>query len=128
MAAPLLFDTDILVEYLRGRPAAVSFVEERKERLLVSAVTIAELWAGVRGKEEETALEVFLTAFDTVAVDGETARRGGDLKRRFGPSHGIGLGDALIAASALISGGILVTFNRKHFPMLPRVLVPYKRR
>ncbi len=128
MAAPLLFDTDILVEYLRGRPAAVSFLEERKERLLVSAVTVAELWAGVRGKEEDAALEVFLTAFETVTVDGETARRGGDLKREFGPSHGTGLGDALIAAGALISGSILVTFNRKRFPMIPRVLVPYARR
>lgn len=33
--------------------------------------------------------------------------------------------DVLIAASAELSGARLVTLNRKHFPMLPDVLVPY---
>ncbi|MFN5219653.1 MAG: hypothetical protein ACK5FE_01870 [Cyanobacteriota bacterium] len=42
-----------------------------------------------------------------------------------GPSHGTGLADALIAASAEAAGATLVTLNRRHFPMLADVLVPY---
>ncbi len=33
--------------------------------------------------------------------------------------------DALIAASAEAAGATLLTLNRRHFPMLAEVLVPY---
>ena len=35
--------------------------------------------------------------------------------------------DALIAASAEMSGCTLATLNEKHFPMLETVLVPYRK-
>ena len=126
MAAHLL-DTDVLVEYLRGRPRALSFLESLEGDLLVSAITVAELWAGARGKEEEAALETFLGAFEVLSVDLDTAREGGALRRKYGPSHGTGLADALIAASALRRGAKLVTFNRRHFPFVKDLLVPYRR-
>jgi predicted nucleic acid-binding protein len=48
-------------------------------------------------------------------------------RRDYGKSHGVGLADALIAASAEMRGAVLVTLNRKHFPMLPTVIVPYQK-
>ncbi len=44
-----------------------------------------------------------------------------------GPSHGTGLADALMAATAEASGADLVAFNRRHFPMV-EVTVPYERK
>lgn len=38
---------------------------------------------------------------------------------------GVGLADALIAACAEVVDARLVTHDRKHFPMLAEVLVPY---
>ena len=35
--------------------------------------------------------------------------------------------DALIAASATARGAELLTFNRRHYPMLENVRVPYRR-
>ena len=125
MADRLLFDTDVLVDYLRGREEAVTFLEARTETLLVSAVTVAELFAGVREGRERTALSTFLSAFEVVQVTADTAQRGGLLRRDFGKSHNTGLADALIAATALEAGARLVTLNAKHFPMLPDHLVPY---
>lgn len=55
------------------------------------------------------------------------ARRGGEYRRDYGPSHGTGLADALIAATAEAVGATLVTFNRRHYPMVARVQVPYRR-
>jgi predicted nucleic acid-binding protein len=52
-------------------------------------------------------------------------RSHGSVKRDYGPSHGTGLADALIAATARDTESALVTLNERHFPMLSDVLVPY---
>ncbi len=124
---PLLIDTDVLIDYLRDKPEAVSYVEGLTERLLVSAVTIAELYAGVRDGAEHTALDSFIRAFEIVAVDEEIAVTGGLYRRDYSKSHSTGLADALIAATAKIRNAELVTLNRKHFPMLSNVIVPYQK-
>lgn len=41
----------------------------------------------------------------------------GEYIRRYRKSHSVELGDALIAASAVVSGAALWTRNRKHYPM-----------
>ena len=47
------------------------------------------------------------------------------IAENYGKSHNTGLADAIIAASAEIRQAHLVTFNRKHFPMLTNLIVPY---
>lgn len=54
------------------------------------------------------------------------AERGGYFKRDCQPSHGTGLADALIAATADVQHARLVTLNVKHFPMLEDGMVPYR--
>jgi predicted nucleic acid-binding protein len=127
MPERLLLDTDVLVDYLRGASEAVAYVEERTETLLLSSITVAELYAGVREGRERTALSTFLSAFEVVPVTREIAERGGLWRRDYGRSHSTGLADALIAATAELSQAQLVTLNRKHFPMFPAVLVPYRK-
>jgi predicted nucleic acid-binding protein len=124
---PALLDTDVIVEYLRGSDEAAHFVESLKGDLLVSAITVAELWAGVKGKEEEQALDGFLLAFRVLVVDDEVAKQGGLLRQQYGPSHGTGLADALVAASVMRERATLVTFNTKHYPMDMKLRVPYDR-
>jgi predicted nucleic acid-binding protein len=124
---PALLDTDVVVEYLRGSDQAARFVEGLKGDLLISAISIAELWAGVKGKQEEEALDRFLLAFRVVAVDESVGKLGGMLRQQYGPSHGTGLADALVAACAMTERASLVTFNTKHFPMEVKVRVPYAR-
>ena len=60
---PLLIDTDVLIDYLRGQADAIAFLESLTERAPISAVTVAELYAGVRAGEERTALDSFVKAF-----------------------------------------------------------------
>ena len=126
MAERLLLDTEVLVEYLRGREEAVGYLVGLASDLYVSVISIAKLFAGVRGDEEERWLRQFLLAFDAVPVSEKVARTGGLYRRDYGPSHGTGLADALIAATAAESGAKLVSFNRRHFPMV-EITVPYER-
>lgn len=127
MAERLLLDTDVLVEYLRGRPKAIEYLESFASGPFISVVSIAELFAGVKGDEEERSLEQFLLAFTVLDITEKVARLGGLYRRDFGPSHGTGLADALIAATAEENDVNLVTFNRRHFPMVSEVTVPYER-
>jgi predicted nucleic acid-binding protein len=127
MAEKLLIDTDVLIDYLRGQAEAVSYLESLTETLLISAVTVAELYAGVREGVERVALDEFIGAFEIVPVDEDVAVKGGLYRRDYGKSHSTGLADALIAATADIRQAELVTLNKKHFPMLASVLVPYQK-
>ncbi|HWT00392.1 MAG TPA: hypothetical protein VN256_09105 [Pyrinomonadaceae bacterium] len=52
MAERLPIDTDVLIDYLRGRAEAVSYLEGLAGQLLISAMSVAELHAGVREGEE----------------------------------------------------------------------------
>lgn len=127
MAGRLLLDTDVLVEYLRGREKAVEYLEGLVADLNISVISVAELFAGVKGDEEEHYLRQFLLAFAILPVTERVAWRGGLYRRDYRPSHGTGLADALIAATAEEHGSSLVTFNRRHFPMVSNVVVPYHR-
>lgn len=127
MAGRLLIDTDVLIEYLRGRSEAVEYLESLTSDLCISVISVAELFAGVRGDEEEQSLKQLLLAFVILPVTERTARLGGLYWRDYGRSHGTGLADALIAATSEENGTDLVTFNRRHFPMVSRLTVPYDR-
>ncbi len=127
MANRLLIDTDVLIDYLRGVPQAINYLETRADSLVLSAVSVAELYAGVREGTEREALAAFVAAFEVVPVDQAIAKRGGLLRRDYGKSHGTGLADALIAATAELQRATLVTQNRKHFAMLDEVRVPYEK-
>ena len=127
MSERLLFETDVRIDSLRGRPAAISYLEDPAETLLISTITVAELFAGVREGKERTALSAFLSAFESVPVTAAIAERGGLLRRDYGRSHGTGLADALIAATVEQAQARLITLNDKHFSMLTEIHVPYTR-
>lgn len=123
----MLIDTDVLIDYLRDRPVAVKYLESLLLPPAVSTITIAELFAGVREGRERKFLDEFSTTFTVVNVDKEIAKLGGLYRRDYFKSHGVGINDAIIAATAELAEYTLVTLNRKHFPMLRDVLVPYQK-
>ena len=81
----------------------------------------------VSNGKKRTALTEFLDTLETIALDAELAAEGGLLRRDYGLSRGIGLNDALIAATVLKNRLQLVTLNEKHYPMVKNLLVPYKK-
>jgi predicted nucleic acid-binding protein len=116
----LLIDSDVLIEVSRGRNQHVvrdwKALAASSAALLCSAVTVAELWHGAL-PEEQDALEDLLTALLCLPADRSVARLAGDYLRQYHRSHGVGLGDALIAATASIHSASLWTRNHKHYPM-----------
>ncbi|MBP1468209.1 type II toxin-antitoxin system VapC family toxin [Candidatus Chloroploca sp. M-50] len=122
---PVLIDTDVLIDYLRDKQEAVAYVDNLTVPLFLSVINVAELYAGVRDGAERTKLDAFINAFTIVPLDREIGVTGGLYRRDYGKSHGTGLADALIAATARLHSLTLVTLNKKHFPMLTSLIVPY---
>jgi predicted nucleic acid-binding protein len=118
-------DTTILVDLLRGLPAALETMEAL-DRPLCCEVTRVELLRGLRPAEASAAADLF-DAVDWIPVDKPIARRAGELGQRYGRSHpGIGLADLIIAATAIEAAQPLATLNVRHFPMFRRLRPPYR--
>lgn len=120
-----LVDTTVVVDLLRGVPAARDFLVGLDRRLLASELTRIEILRGLRSGERDAA-ELAFRAFRWVPVDEAIARRAGELGRRWRASHaGIGVVDLVIAATALELDAELATSNVRHYPMFPDLQPPY---
>ena len=67
--------------------------------------------------EEEDATLLLLSVLRTAPVDQVIVDAAGSLYRRWHASHGLDVNDALLAATAMQTGGKIFTLNVKHYPM-----------
>jgi predicted nucleic acid-binding protein len=114
-----LVDSDIAIDFLRQRNYARQLIEKwaREGLLAISAVTHLEVYKGMK-PGEENATNAFLDGLTTTPVDISIARHAGrilgELRAR---GTTIGIGDAIIAATALETGAPLLTNNVEHYPL-----------
>lgn len=116
------FDTNIVIDALHDRPEAWSEIK-RATRAWISRMTWIEVLAGVpEGANADT--EEFLKLFAMSEIDEEVARRAAAIRHQ---RKSMKVPDAVILASAQVSGRILVTRNIKDFPEnMPGIRVPYR--
>ena len=115
----LLLDTTVLIDVLRGRPAAERLREVRASSPppFVCAINIEEVWRGARRGEEATVRRLLRGL--RIAPLGETEGEAAGRWRRDFAAHGTTLSqaDCLVAAAAFAVGAHLVTGNPRDFPM-----------
>ena len=116
----VLIDSDVLIEVSRGRDESILSEWADPSRsdalILFSPVNEAELWAGARPNEYDS-LKALFDALACAPADAAVGRCAGDYLRRYRKSHSVELGDALIAATAVVHNAMLWTRTRKHYPM-----------
>ncbi len=115
----ILLDSDVIIEWLRGhQPIAQQLLEliEQHADLCWTPVSIAEILAGSRKGGDEPIADVFLLV-EVLPLTADIGRKAGNYLRSYAKSHGVQLGDALIAAAAWSSDRSLWTLNKKHYPM-----------
>lgn len=115
------------VDFLRGHPVAVNYIRENADRIILSSMVAAELYAGVRGDQELATLDKLLSVFRMVPVSSQIAKMGGIFKRDYAKSHGVGLADAIIAATAMVENAGISTLNVKHYPMIENLKPAYRK-
>jgi len=116
----LLVDTSVLIDALRlrrGRRQLLAELVRSGHTLATSALNIAEIFAGMR-PEEEANTRRLLNPLECYEVTPPSAELAGRFKRDWArKGRTLTLTDTLIAATALEHGCVLVTDNRKDFPM-----------
>lgn len=116
---PLLLDTTVLIDALRGRSAAerVRALRGTGQTPWICAINVEEVLRGVRGKEEAAVAR--LLAGLRIAPLGRAEGELAGSWRRDHARKGITLSqaDCLIAAAAVGVDARLATGNPKHFPM-----------
>jgi len=116
----VLVDSDVLIEVSRERNHDILIkwtqLAESGRAILCSPVSSAELWAGALPREDEATAKLFSSLL-CVQIDYETGRQAGVYLGQYGKSHGLQIGDALIAAAAVMNRAELWTRNRRHYPM-----------
>ena len=123
--APVVLDTSVLIDVLRGDPAAVSYLAELESVPICSEITRIETVRGLRSSERRGAARL-LAALEWAPLDREVAVRAGEMGRAWRASHsGIATADLAIAATAELLGAELATANVRHFPMFEGLEAPY---
>jgi predicted nucleic acid-binding protein len=125
----IVLDTNVISEIVRPQPnvQVVTWLEALSDDVAITAVTLAELLAGVRrlpsGKRRSAlsaAIDEVLTAYNgtrsVLAFDADAARAYADVfVRRERAGLPIGMADAQIAAICLAHAATCATRNAKDF-------------
>ena len=118
--ARLLLDTTVLIDALRGRPAAVRVARLRRTGTepWVCAISVEEIWRGLRSGEESSARRLF-NGLRLAPLGAAEGIRAGRWRRSFA-MQGVTLhqADCLVAAAAVGIGAGLATANVDDFPMI----------
>ncbi len=113
-----LLDTDVVIDFLRGREYARRLLSTwaGEGLLAISTLTHLEIYQGMRSGEEK-ATDDFLDGLVSVPVDVPLARRAGKIIGEFrAKGVTVGVGDAIVGATALQVSAPLLTNNVGHYP------------
>ena len=113
-------DSDVLIWHLRGERKALNLLKRLRNDeqfdLWIGAMQRAEVVFFMRPVEESSTL-LFLAQFQTASVDQQIIDKAGEFYRKWNPSNGTDVNDAILAATVLRTGGKIYTLNSKHYPM-----------
>jgi tRNA(fMet)-specific endonuclease VapC len=115
-----ILDSNIIIDYLRGSRKIVDLIDylvDTNAILGCCPINITEVYAGMKEKERLSTEELFenLRIF---SIDIDIAKMAGNIIRNY-RSQGITLDlpDATIAAVAIHNNLVLITHNKKHYPI-----------
>jgi tRNA(fMet)-specific endonuclease VapC len=124
-----MLDTNICSFIMRERPETLLKVlqghVENKDRLVISAITYAELRFGAIGKKaspkHNLIVDQFMERIDAVLPWDKAAVEATAAIKRYLAERGtpIGANDAAIAGNAIAAGCVLVTNNTREFERVP---------
>jgi tRNA(fMet)-specific endonuclease VapC len=110
-----LLDTDILIDIQRGYQPAVEWFASLDDMPSVPGFVVMELFQDAPNAQRIREVEALVAPLEVIWPSKVDCQRALTDFRTLHLSHGLGLLDALIAATAIGRGATLVTFNARHF-------------
>jgi predicted nucleic acid-binding protein len=118
--APVLLDTTVIIDLLRGRPDATGrlwALRDAGDTPCTCAVNVEETVRGLRTAEREPVRRLF-AGLRVVPLSEREGWQAGEWRRKHARrGRTLTQADCLVAAAALAIGGRLATGNVKDFPM-----------
>jgi tRNA(fMet)-specific endonuclease VapC len=113
----IIADTDVHIDFLRGRGLAARVAVELESRSFgTTAITAFEIRSGARTARQRSAVDALLEAMTILPFGPEEAQVAAEVRQQV-ESQGlpIGMADYMIAAICISNDGVLLTRNLKHF-------------
>jgi predicted nucleic acid-binding protein len=118
----ILCDSNIFISAFNGRQDTIDELQKiGLDNILLPAMVIMELYQGMGNKKELNQMKKRLKHYSVLQIDKTTSEIAVSLIDSYHLSHGLKIPDALIAASALISGLELYTYNLKDFSFITSI-------
>ena len=118
----LLLDTDILIDCLRGVPAARTWLKSAAtEAFGIPGIVAMELLIGCRNQPEQQRVQKFLAAYPLLWPDASEFARAYELLAAHRLATGVGIPDCVIAAMALTRQTTTLYFQSQTFSNLRRL-------
>jgi len=118
-------DTSFLVDFLKGVPEAVKFMNSNRYSLVICEFVIYEFLCGNLSKKREEEFLVLADIFPSISLSREVAQQAShvyrEAKRR---GRSVDHQDCLVAGSYLAEGiSQIITRNKKHFASFKKIKV-----
>lgn len=118
-----LFDSNIVIDALKGIPAAIEEIAASDDVPAVSVITRIEVFAGCPDAESLAAARALLSGFSVLGISSAVEEDAIALRR----TTRLKLSDAVILATARVHGLMLSTRNTRDFRAdFPEVRIPYQ--
>jgi predicted nucleic acid-binding protein len=120
----ILCDTNIFISAFNGRHDTVKELRAiGYDNIAISSITVMELYQGMGNKNELAVMKKNIRYFDVIHLSAAISLKAVDYIERFRLSHNLQIPDAIIGATAAISGIELFTYNTRDFDFLTDVRI-----
>ena len=118
----VLCDSDVIIDLINGDNHTVKKISEiGSDNVVVSRITVLEVLAGARDKENFNKFKKIASGFNVIDINEHISKISFQLFLEYKLSHGIQIPDALIASTALFYDIQFLTYNKKHFRYLEKL-------
>jgi len=118
----VLCDTNIIIHLLNQHQPTIRAVNLiGRQNLALPAVVVMELYRGMGNKSELDQMRKRLGFYDVIHLSEAISAQAIFLLEQFRLSYNLQIPDALIGATALVTGIPLFTYNTKDFGFMPGI-------
>ncbi len=112
----ILCDTNIIIELFKGDKSTIDLVEKIGiDTISISVITEMELLFGALNNNELKKIKKYLSTLEIVHIDLLISETALVLIEKYSKSHHLQIPDSIIAATSLVYGMELFTYNIKDF-------------
>ena len=118
----IMCDTNIFIRAFNQMQDAIDQMQMiGYENIVLSSVTVMELYQGMGNKKELAAMKKKIRYYDVVHFDSEISQKATELMENYKLSHGLKIPDAIIGATSIVHEITLYTYNLKDFDYMPSI-------